>query len=205
MEKFSSLDAVALPFGVSNVDTDQILPARFLLKSRKDGLAKYLFHDLRFNQNGSEIDEFPLNRQAYRAARIIVADRNFGCGSSREHAVWALYDYGFRVAIAPSFGDIFSNNSYQNGLLPIVVSPAQAAAWRLQLQQAPGSQMRVDLETQRVSGPDGISIGFEIDSYRKRCLLNGLDDIDFTLALAGTIDAFEKRYRSSTPWLEPYG
>ena len=203
MQKVNSVEAVALPLSLSNIDTDQILPARFLLKSRKDGLSQYLFHDLRFNQDGSEIAEFPLNHKPYRDARIIVTDRNFGCGSSREHAVWALYDYGFRVAIAPSFGDIFLNNSYQNGLLPIVVSAVQAAEWRGQLQAAPGAHMSVDLQRQCITGPDGVSITFEIDSFRKRCLLNGLDDIGFTLDLVDSIAAFEKEYRGNMSWLEP--
>jgi 3-isopropylmalate/(R)-2-methylmalate dehydratase small subunit len=200
METFTSLDAVALPLGL-NVDTDQILPARFLRKSRKDGLARYAFHDLRFNEDGSENPTFPLNQEAYRDARIIVADRNFGCGSSREHAVWALCDYGFRVAIAPSFSDIFFNNAYQNGFLPVVVSPDRAATWRRQLVAAPGSRISVDLETQTIVGPDRVPVGFEIDAFRKRCLLNGLDEIGFTLALGDAISAFEKEYRREMTWL----
>jgi 3-isopropylmalate/(R)-2-methylmalate dehydratase small subunit len=201
MQKFTSLDAVALPLGLSNVDTDQIIPARFLRKSRTDGLAAYLFHDLRFNGDGSENPTFLLNRASYRDARIIVADRNFGCGSSREHAVWALWDYGFRVAIAPSFSDIFSNNCYQNGFLPVVVSPVQAAEWRRQLDGAPGTHMSVDLKAQRIVGPDGVAIDFEIDSFRKHCLLSGLDDIGFTLELGDAVAAFEKEYRRDMTWL----
>jgi 3-isopropylmalate/(R)-2-methylmalate dehydratase small subunit len=200
MEAFASLDAVAVPFGL-NVDTDQILPARFLRKSRKEGLARYAFHDLRFNEDGSENPTFLLNQAAYRDARIIVADRNFGCGSSREHAVWALCDYGFRVAIAPSFSDIFFNNAYQNGFLPVVVSAGAAAAWRGQLVAAPGSHISVDLEAQTIVGPDGATVGFEIDPFRKHCLLRGLDDIGFTLELGDAVAAFEKEYRREMTWL----
>src|ERR1043166_3548654 len=150
MEPFQRLDAVAAPMGTPNVDTDQIIPARFLWRKRDDGWGHLLFNDLRFNDDGSEKPQFVLNQPAYRAARVLVADRNFGCGSSREHAVWSLYDYGFRAVIAPSFGDIFFNNSFQNGLLPIVQPIEVVAALRAALEQTPGAHIAVDLEAQKV-------------------------------------------------------
>jgi 3-isopropylmalate/(R)-2-methylmalate dehydratase small subunit len=201
MEPFTRLDAVAAPMPVPNVDTDQIIPARFLRKSRKDGYGQYLFCDLRFDSDGKEKPGFVLNEAPYRGARILVADKNFGCGSSREHAVYALWDYGFRAVIAPSFGDIFFGNSLKNGFLPIVL-PAQATAeLRGAIQAKPGAHITVDLASQLVTGPDGTTHRFEIDAYRKECLLKGIDELDFTLARRAEIAEFERRLAEAMPWL----
>jgi 3-isopropylmalate/(R)-2-methylmalate dehydratase small subunit len=201
MEPFARLDATAAPIGVPNIDTDQIIPARFLWRKRRDGWGHLLFHDLRFNDAGTPKPEFVLNQDAYRDARILVADRNFGCGSSREHAVWALYDYGIRAVLAPSFGDIFFNNSFQNGLLPVVLPAERVAALRAMLDQSPGSHVAVDLEGQTTTGPDGVVDRFEIDTFRKDRLLAGTDDISFTLGQSERIAAFENAYEAKVRWL----
>jgi 3-isopropylmalate/(R)-2-methylmalate dehydratase small subunit len=201
MERFQRIDAVALPVAMANVDTDQLTPARFLWRPRGDGYGQILFHDLRFDDEGAAKPEFILNRPAYRGARILVADRNFGCGSSREHAVWALHDYGFRAVIAPSFGDIFFNNSFKHGLLPIVLPEARVRTLLDALAGAPGAHMTIDLEAQQVIGPDGLADSFEIDPFRKRLLLEGLDEIGFTLSLQAEIAAFESDYERALPWI----
>jgi 3-isopropylmalate/(R)-2-methylmalate dehydratase small subunit len=201
MEAFLRLDATAVPIGVPNIDTDQIIPARFLWRKRRDGFGHLLFHDLRFNDADVPKPDFVLNRDVYRHARIVVADRNFGCGSSREHAVWALYDYGIRAVVAPSFGDIFFNNCFQNGLLPVALSAERVAAFRALLEQAPGSHLTIDLEAQTVSGPDGVVDRFEIDPFRKECLLAGADDISFTLGHCERIAEFENAYEAKIRWL----
>jgi 3-isopropylmalate/(R)-2-methylmalate dehydratase small subunit len=201
MEPFTRLDAAAVPIGVPNIDTDQIIPARFLWRKRRDGWGPLLFHDLRFNDSGTPKPEFVLNRDAYRDARILVADRNFGCGSSREHAVWALYDYGIRAVLASSFGDIFFNNSFQNGLLPVVLPAERVAALRGMLERSPGSHIAVDLEGQTTTGPDGVVDRFEIDPFRKDRLLAGTDDISFTLGQSERIAAFENAYEAKVRWL----
>jgi 3-isopropylmalate/(R)-2-methylmalate dehydratase small subunit len=201
MEPFQRLEAVAAPIGTPNVDTDQIIPARFCWRKRADGWGHLLFHDLRFDDAGTERREFVLNREAYRAARILVAERNFGCGSSREAAVWAVYDFGIRAVIAPSFGDIFFNNSLQNGLLPVALPSERAAALRSALEHNPGAQITVDLASQTVGGPDGATDRFEIDAFRKECLLAGTDDIAFTLRQRETIAAFERDYEKRVSWL----
>jgi len=201
MEPFKPLAAVAAPLAMPNVDTDQIIPARFLWRKRPDGWGHLLFHDLRFDDAGAPKPLFMLNRPEYSAARILVAERNFGCGSSREHAVWALYDYGIRCVVAPSFGDIFFNNCMQNGLLPVKL-PAQAVQALIgALQQAPGVHIGVDLEQQCVSGPDGVTYAFEIDPFRKDCLLAGADEVAFTLGLANKIETFEQSYERQVSWL----
>jgi 3-isopropylmalate/(R)-2-methylmalate dehydratase small subunit len=200
MEPFARLDATAAPIGVPNIDTDQIIPARFLWRKRHDGWAHLLFHDLRFDDAGAPKPDFVLNRDAYRDARILVAERNFGCGSSRETAVWALYDYGIRAVLASSFGDIFFNNSFQNGLLPVVLPVERLARLRTLLEQSP-SHVVVDLEAQQVTGPDGAIDRFEIDAFRKACLLAGTDDISFTLGHGEQIAAFEQAYESKVRWL----
>jgi len=201
MEPFGRLDAVAVPLGGANIDTDQIIPARFLWRKRRDGFGHLLFHDLRFNDGGVPRRDFVLNRDAYRDARIVVAGRNFGCGSSREHAVWALYDYGIRAVVAPSFGDIFFNNSFQNGLLPVALPAERVAVLRGLLEQSPGSAVAIDLQMQTVRGPDGITDRFEIDPFRKECLLAGTDDISFTLGYRDRIAEFEKAYEAKVRWL----
>jgi 3-isopropylmalate/(R)-2-methylmalate dehydratase small subunit len=193
MEPFTRIEAVALPIARVNVDTDQIVPARYLQKPRTDDFGAYLFRDLRSLPDGRENPEFPLNDPAYRAARIVVAERNFGCGSSREHAVWALYDYGFRVAIAPSFGDIFASNAGKNGLLTIRLEEPVVAALIAQLQGFKGARVAVDLPLQTVRTPDGETHRFDIDPFAKRCLLEGLDEIGYTLTLLDKVREFEAR------------
>lgn len=197
MEPFISLRAVALPIAQPNFDTDQILPARFLQKPRALDFGEFLFRDLRYRADGSENPDFVLNRPAYRPARIVLGEANFGCGSSREHAVWALYDYGIRAVIAPSMGDIFMSNAAKNGLLTIVL-PAPAVTRMIEATlAAPGLEVAVDLEAQIVAMPgsvEGIQHRFEIDSYRKQCLLRGLDELDYTLTQLERIESFERSY-----------
>src|SRR5262245_7224035 len=199
MEPFRHLDAVAAPIATANVDTDQIIPARFLWRKRNDGWGDLLFHDLRFNDDKSPKPDFVLNRPGFGGARILVAERNFGCGSSREAAVWALYDYGIRAVIAPSFGDIFFNNSFQNGLLPIVLPAERVVAWQAMLAQTPGAHISVDLAAQTVAGATG-SDSYTIDPFRKECLLAGTDDIAYTLTHRDAIAAFEQAYATKVPW-----
>jgi 3-isopropylmalate/(R)-2-methylmalate dehydratase small subunit len=200
MQAFKNLDAVAVPIARPNVDTDQIVPARYLRKPRKLGFGDYLFRDLRLDQDGRERD-FVLNKPAYREAKILVAERNFGCGSSRESAVYALWDYGFRAVIAPSFGDIFFGNSFMNGLLLVVLPAADVAALIAALEAKPGAHMQVDLAAQSVTGADGKTYRFDIDAYRKRCLLEGLDELAFTLSQRDAIAAFEQKHAAATPWV----
>jgi 3-isopropylmalate/(R)-2-methylmalate dehydratase small subunit len=189
MEPFVRLDAVALPLARPNVDTDQIVPARYLQKPRTDNFGDYLFRDVR------QDPAFAFNREAYRGARIVVAERNFGCGSSREHAVWALYDHGFRAAIAPSFGDIFASNAQKNGFLPVVLPAADVARLLAQLEAQPGARIAIDLPAQAVRAPDGRGYPFEIDAFARHCLVEGLDEISYTLTLLPAIEAFEARQR----------
>lgn len=194
MDRIDRLDSVAVPLNWANCDTDQIIPATYLQKPRSDDFGAYLFHALRFNANGSEKPGFVLNRTIYRDARIVVAGQNFGCGSSREHAVWALYDYGIRAVIAPSFGDIFFFNSLKNGLLPIVLSGEVVAGLLRDLEAQPGLTVAVDLPAQRVELPDGSAHHFEINAFAKDCLVHGMDELDYTLARAEQIAAFEQAY-----------
>lgn len=201
MEPFRRVDAAALPMGRPNVDTDQIIPARFLWHPKSDGYGKWLFNDLRFAEDGSEKPGFVLNQPRYAGAKVLVGDRNFGCGSSREHAVWALYDHGFRVVIASSFGDIFYNNSFKQGLLPIVLPESDVTALREAVERGNSTHVAVDLETQTVTGPGGFSARFEITPFRKKKLLEGLDDIAETLTLQDTIAAFEAKFETEMPWL----
>ena len=201
MEKFRKLDAVAVPIAAPNVDTDQIVPARFLRKPRSAGYGGFLFHDLRFDDTGAEKPGFVLNQPAYRGARILVGEKNFGCGSSREHAVYALWDYGFRAVIAPSFGDIFFNNCFKNGLLPIVLPAEEVAALQAELTRQPGGHVIVNLDRQEVTAPSGKVHRFEVDPFRKQCLVEGLDEIAFTLAHDTDIAAFERRQAQELGWL----
>ena len=195
MQPFTRVDAAMLPIARPNVDTDQITPARYLQKPRSDNFGEYLFRDLRLAKDGSEIPSFPLNQPPYRDARIVVSLDNFGCGSSREHAVWALADYGMRAVIAPSFGDIFHSNSLKNGLLPIVLPEAAVQSLLDAALGAPGSRAAVDLEAQTVTAPDGSSHRFEIDPRSKHCLLQGIDEIDYTLSQLPLIEAYERKVR----------
>jgi 3-isopropylmalate/(R)-2-methylmalate dehydratase small subunit len=194
MEVFRRLDAAAMPIDRPNVDTDQITPARFLHKPRSDNHGNYLFHDVRRRADGTPDPAFSLNQEAFAGARIIVADRNFACGSSRENAVWALHDHGFRAAIAPSFGDIFFSNSLKNGLLPVVLPQPVVTGLLATLQEQPGAHVQVDLEEQTVTTPDGAVHRFEVDPFSRHCLLNGIDELAYTQELAPQIDAFMNRY-----------
>jgi 3-isopropylmalate/(R)-2-methylmalate dehydratase small subunit len=194
MNKFEHVDAAAVPVAQPNVDTDQIIPARFLSRPRDKGLAECLFHDLRFDPAGTERPDFIFNQQGFRGAGVLVAERNFGCGSSRESAVWALYDYGIRAVIAPSTGDIFYNNCLKNGLVPALLPEATCNAIIAALKAAPGARVAVDLAAQTVTAPDGSTHHFDIDPFAKECLLNGLDELAYTLSQADQIAAFENRY-----------
>ena len=202
MQPFTTVTALAAPLDMPNVDTDQIIPARFLKRPKDDRYATYLFHDLRFEEEGgAEKPGFILNREPWRNARILVADRNFGCGSSRESAVYALMAGGFRAVIAPSFGDIFFNNSLKNGFLPIQLEADIVAGLRQQLQERQGAEITIDLETQLVTAPDGTQHRFEVHPFSKYCILRGLDDIQFTLEYRDEIAAHEARRRREMPWL----
>jgi 3-isopropylmalate/(R)-2-methylmalate dehydratase small subunit len=194
MEPITRLSAQAVPIDQANVDTDQIVPARYLQKPRSAPFGDYLFRDLRFDAEGALNLDFILNRPAYRDARIVVAEDNFGCGSSREHAVWALYDYGIRAVIAPSLGDIFAANAARNGLLTVVLPAPVVKDMIAALKAEPDLEVAVDLEAQTVSLPNGPAHRFDIDPYRRRLLLNGLDELGFTLSHIEQVEAFEKAY-----------
>lgn len=202
MQPFTVMTAVAAPLEMANVDTDQIIPARFLKKPRASGYHNYLFHDLRFGPDGAENPEFVLNRPFFREAQILVTGPNFGGGSSREGAVYALVDAGIRAVVAPSFGDIFFGNALKNGLLPIVVPADVAESFRALLAAEPGTEMTVDLPRQIVRGGD-VEVGFPIDPFRKECLLKGIDEIDLTLQYRDRIAAFRDAHWSQRPWLAP--
>ena len=199
MQAFTQLDAVAAPLARINVDTDQIVPALYLQKPRAADFGAFLFRDVRHDAQGARRAEFPLNDPAYAQARILVAGRNFGCGSSREHAVWALVDGGFRAVIAPSFGDIFFSNALKNGLLPVRLPEARVEALLDLLQREPGAHLRIDLAAQRVHASDGGCDAFEIDPFARHCLLEGLDELDYTLGQSGRIEAFERERASFLP------
>ncbi|KJS08520.1 MAG: 3-isopropylmalate dehydratase [Hoeflea sp. BRH_c9] len=201
MEKFSRLTGVAAPLPVVNVDTDMIIPKDYLKTIKRTGLGQGLFAEARYNEDGSENPEFVLNKPAWRNASILVAGDNFGCGSSREHAPWALLDFGIRCVISTSFADIFYNNCFKNGILPIVVSPEDLEKLMDDARRGANATVSVDLEEQEIRGPDGGVIGFEIDAFKKHCLLNGLDDIGLTLEKAGTIDSYEAKAADNRPWL----
>ncbi len=203
MEPFTKLTAQAVPIDLANVDTDQIIPARFLKRPRDERYPSYLFHDLRYAEDGAERPDFILNQGPFRGAGIVVAERNFGCGSSREAAVYALMANGMRCVIAPSFGDIFFSNASKNGLLPVVVNGALASKLRRQLHERPGAEMTVDLERQTLIAPDGASHAFEVDPARKERLIKGLDDIQITLGYADAIAGFEERQAKKRPWVVP--
>ena len=201
MDKFTTLTGIAAPMPLVNIDTDMIIPKQFLKTIHRSGLGKNLFDEMRFNADGTEVADFILNQPAYRESQIIVAGDNFGCGSSREHAPWALLDYGIRCVISTSFADIFYNNSFKNGLLPIVLSDEQVDALFAQCEATEGYALTVDLAAQSVTRPDGVQYSFEIDAFRKHCLLHGLDDIGLTLQERDAIAAFEARHQAAQPWL----
>jgi len=201
MEKFETLTGIAAPVGDANIDTDRIIPARFLKTIKRTGLGKHLFNDVRYASDGAENPDFVLNREPYRKAEILVTTENFGCGSSREHAPWALHDFGIRCVIGESFADIFYNNSFKNGLLLIKLPKAEIAKLLEDSQLGQNARITVDLENQQITRPNGETIAFDIDPFRKHCLLNGLDDIGLTLKHKPKIDTFEERDRLARPWL----
>ena len=200
MEPFTTLEAVAIPIDQPNLDTDQIIPARFLGKPR-DSQVKAVFHDLRYAPDGTPRPEFVMNQKGFAGARIVVAERNFACGSSRENAVTVMVDNGLRAFIAPSFGDIFFNNCFQNAALPVRLEAGRVAEIRAALHAAPGARIRIDLASQTVVGPDGKTDRFEIDSFRKDCLLKGVDEVNLTLGYEAEIAAFETKQRREMSWL----
>jgi 3-isopropylmalate/(R)-2-methylmalate dehydratase small subunit len=193
MQPFTVLEGVAAPMRVINVDTDMIIPKQFLKTIKRTGLGKSLFYEARFDEAGNEIPDFVLNKPAYRNAQVLVAGDNFGCGSSREHAPWALLDFGIRCVISTSFADIFYNNCFKNGILPIVVTPEQLEELFKDADRGANATLTIDLPNQEIRGPDGGSIRFEIDPFRKRCLMEGLDDIGLTLEKKPSIDAYEQK------------
>jgi 3-isopropylmalate/(R)-2-methylmalate dehydratase small subunit len=201
MEKFTELTGIAAPLPLINVDTDMIIPKQFLKTIKRSGLGVNLFDEMRYDQDGNEIPDFVLNQPAYREAEILVAGDNFGCGSSREHAPWALLDFGIRCVIAPSFADIFYNNCFKNGILPIVLPQEDVDKLMDDAERGANATITVDLENQVITGPDGGSIAFEVDPHRRHCLINGLDDIGLTLEKDAHIDAFEERHHTARPWL----
>ncbi len=201
MDKFTVLEGVAAPLKVINVDTDMIIPKQYLKTIKRTGLGKGLFSEKRFNDDGSENPDFVLNKPAYRNAKILVAGDNFGCGSSREHAPWALLDFGIRCVISTSFGDIFYNNSFKNGILPIRVSHEDLEKLFDDAERGANATMTIDLENQEIRGPDGGAIKFDIDPHRKHCLLNGLDDIGLTMVKKDKIDTFESKVGAERPWM----
>ena len=201
MDKFTKLTGIAAPLPLINVDTDMIIPKQFLKTIKRSGLGVNLFDEMRYDDNGNEIPDFVLNKPAYRDAQILVAGDNFGCGSSREHAPWALLDFGIRCVIAPSFADIFFNNCFKNGILPIVLPQEDVDKLMDDASRGANATLTVDLENQTISGPDGGTIAFEVDAFRKHCLLNGLDDIGLTMEKSASIEAFESKAAQERPWV----
>ncbi len=200
MEKFTTLTAVAAPLPMRNIDTDKIIPKNFLKTIKRTGLGKALFYEIRYDDNGNERPDFVLNQPAYRKAQVLVAGDNFGCGSSREHAPWALQDFGIRCVISTSFADIFYNNSFKNGILPIKVKPEELEKLLDDASRGANATLTIDLEAQEIRGPDGGVIKFDIDPFRKRCLLEGLDDIGLTMEKAKSIDSYEEKVKAARPW-----
>ena len=201
MDKFTTLTGVAVPLRMINIDTDRIIPKQFLKTIKRTGLGQFLFNDLRYNANGTKVEEFVLNRPAFQNAQIIIAGRNFGCGSSREHAPWALLDFGIRCVIAPSFADIFYNNCFKNGILPVQLTEEEVAHLLKAADAGANATFTVDLDTQLVTDPNGGTFKFEVDAFQKHCLFNGLDDIGLTLDKAADIDKFEENRGVRAPWL----
>lgn len=201
MEKFDKLSGVAAPLPIINIDTDMIIPKQYLKTIQRTGLGTGLFSEMRYNEDGSVNEDFVLNKAAYKDASILVAGDNFGCGSSREHAPWALLDYGIRCIISTSFADIFYNNCFKNGVLPIVVSQDELDKLMDDANRGANATMSIDLETQEIKGPDGGTIAFDIDPFRKHCMMNGLDDIGLTMEKASSIDSYEADLSESRPWV----
>ena len=201
MDKFTTLTAVAAPLDMINVDTDMIIPKDYLKTIQRTGLGKGLFAELRYRDDGSENPDFVLNKPAYRKAQILVAGNNFGCGSSREHAPWALLDYGIRCVISTEFGDIFYNNAFKNGILPIKVSQEDLAKLMDDATRGANATLTVDLESQQIQGPDGGVVHFEVDAFKKHCLLNGLDEVGLTMEKAARITTYEQKVATTRPWV----
>ena len=201
MDKFTTLTGVAAPLPMINIDTDMIIPKQFLKTIKRTGLGKNLFDEMRYTADGAENPDFVLNKAAWRKATILVAGANFGCGSSREHAPWAILDFGIRCVIAPSFADIFFNNCFKNGILPIVLPQEQVDKLMDDAERGANATVTIDLEAQEIRGPDGGVIHFDIDAHRKKCLIEGLDDIGLTLQREGSITSYEAARKQSQPWL----
>ncbi len=201
MEKFTKVTGVAAPMPLINIDTDMIIPKLFLKTIKRSGLGKNLFDEMRYDDAGEEIPDFVLNKPAYRNAEIIVAGDNFGCGSSREHAPWALLDFGIRVVISTSFADIFYSNCFKNGILPIILAQEDVDKLMDDAGRGANAILSVDLENQKITGPDGGEVSFEVDAFKKHCLLNGLDDIGLTMQKSDAIAAFEARNAAAMPWV----
>jgi 3-isopropylmalate/(R)-2-methylmalate dehydratase small subunit len=201
MEKFEKLTAIAAPMPLINIDTDMIIPKQFLKTIKRSGLGVNAFHEMRYDLDGNENPDFVLNNEAYKGANILVAGDNFGCGSSREHAPWALLDFGIRCVISTSFADIFYNNCFKNGILPVVVSEDELQLLMKDAEKGSNARMIVDLENQQIETSDGEVISFDVDQHRKHCLINGLDDIGLSMEKIASVDAFEAQMAQSTPWV----
>ncbi len=201
MEKFTKLTGVAAPLPMINIDTDMIIPKQFLKTIKRTGLGKCLFFEMRYDDDGNEVADFVLNQPAYRESKILVAGDNFGCGSSREHAPWALLDFGIRCIVATDFADIFYNNCFKNGILPIRLPQEDVDKLMDDAERGANATVTIDLEAQEISGPDGGVITFDIDGFRKHCLINGLDDIALTMEKSDKISAFEEKSKAEQPWL----
>ena len=203
MDKFDKLTSAAAPLNMINVDTDMVIPKQFLKTIARTGLGKNLFHEMRYDDDGNEVKDFVLNQPAYRNAKILVADENFGCGSSREHAPWALLDSGITCIIAPSFADIFYNNCFKNGILPIRVSKDELDALMADASDPENPELTIDLEEMLIRRPNGAAISFKLEEFRRDCLLDGLDDIGITMKKEKSIGTFEEKQRLNQPWLYP--
>ncbi|QXI65161.1 3-isopropylmalate dehydratase small subunit 1 [Paracoccus marcusii] len=201
MDKFTTLTGIAAPMPLVNIDTDMIIPKQFLKTIKRSGLGVNLFDEMRYDRDGNEIPDFVLNRPAYRDAQILIAGDNFGCGSSREHAPWALLDFGIRCVVSTSFADIFFNNCFKNGILPVVLPQDAVDALMRDAEKGANARITVDLDAQTVTGADGTEYGFDIDPFRKHCLMNGLDDIGLTMEKAPVIDTFETQMAQARPWV----
>ena len=201
MEKFDKLNGIAAPLNIINIDTDMIIPKQFLKTIKRSGLGKNLFYEMRYNDKGNENTDFILNKEPYKNSKILIAGDNFGCGSSREHAPWALLDFGIRCVISTSFADIFYNNCFKNGILPIKVTPHERDALLADALDIDNPELKIDLSKNEISRPNGAKISFDIDSFRKKCLLEGLDDIGLTLENNTKIDEYESFIKTSKPWI----
>ena len=201
MDKFTKLSGIAAPLPLINVDTDMIIPKQFLKTIKRSGLGVNLFDEMRYDGEGNEIPDFVLNKPQYRNAEILVAGDNFGCGSSREHAPWALLDFGIRCVIAPSYADIFYNNCFKNGILPIVLPQEQVDILMKDAEKGANARIEIDLEAQTITSSDGEVFSFDVDSFKNHCLMNGLDDIGLTLEKAASIKSFESKLASERPWV----